>query len=110
MIGTSSTQTPRMTTFAAPLVRDELDSVVSTLCTRLPDRTRSEVEAVVAAVYAELAAGATVTAHLIPLTLNRSRRLLSSGPSKTSDRHSPDPILIEANTGRSLRANERNAK
>lgn len=99
-----------MTTFAAPLVHDELDSVVSTLCTRLPGRTRSEVEAVVAAVYAELAAEATVTAHLIPLTLNRSRRLLSSGPEETSDLHSPDPILIEANTGRKLQANERNAK
>jgi hypothetical protein len=99
-----------MTTFAAPLVHDELDSVVSTLCTRLPGRTRSEVEAVVAAVYAELAAGATVTAHLIPLTLNRSRRLLSYGPRGTSDLHSPDPILIEANIGRNLQANERNAK
>ncbi|WP_179964761.1 three-helix bundle dimerization domain-containing protein [Mycolicibacterium gadium] len=99
-----------MTTFAAPLVRDELDSVVSTLCTRLPGRTRSEVEAVVAAVYAELAAGATVTAHLIPLTLNRSRRLLSSGPGETSDLHSSVPMLIEANTGRILPANERNAK
>ncbi|ORB63870.1 three-helix bundle dimerization domain-containing protein [Mycolicibacterium tusciae] len=99
-----------MTTFAAPLVRDELDSVVSTLCTRLPGRTRSEVEAVVAAVYAELAAGATVTAHLIPLTLNRSRRLLSSGPRETSDLDSSEPMLIEANTGRTLPANERNAK
>ena len=110
MIGTSSTQTLRMTTFAAPLVYDELDSVVSTLCTRLPGRTRSDIEAVVAAVYAELAAGATVTAHLIPLTLNRSRRLLSSGPKETPDLHSPDPILIEANIGRNLQANERNAK
>jgi hypothetical protein len=66
-----------MTTFAAPLVHDELGSVVSTLCGRFPDRSRIEVEAVVAEVYAELAARATVTAHLIPLTLNRSRRLLS---------------------------------
>jgi hypothetical protein len=92
------------------LVHDELDSVVSTLCTRLPGRTRSEVEAVVAAVYAELAAGATVTAHLIPLTLNRSRRLLSPGPRETSDLNSPEPILIEANTGRNPQANERNPK
>jgi hypothetical protein len=67
-----------MTTFAEPLVHDELDSVVSTLCARNPDHARSEVEAVVAEVYAELAAGATVTAHLIPLTLNRSRRLLTT--------------------------------
>ena len=85
MLAPSSTQTLGMTTFAAPLVHDELDSVVSTLCTRFPDRARIEVEAVVAEVYAELAARATVTAHLIPLTLNRSRQLLSTGQSGTSD-------------------------
>ena len=110
MLGACSTQTPAMTTFAAPLVHDELDSVVSTLCTRLPGRTRSEVEAVVAAVYAELAAGATVTAHLIPLTLNRSRRLLGFGSTETSDLHSSEPMLNAANTKRDLPANERNAK
>jgi hypothetical protein len=67
-----------MTTFATPMVHDELDGIVSTLCKRFPDRARVEIEAVVTAVYAELAAGASVTAHLIPLTLNRSRRLLNS--------------------------------
>ncbi len=54
MLAPSSTQTLGMTTFRAPLVHDELDSVVSTLCTRFPDRARIEVEAVVAEVYAEL--------------------------------------------------------
>ncbi len=68
-----------MTTFAAPMVRDELDSVVSALCARFPNRARIDIEKVVAAQYAELAANATVTAHLIPLTLNRSRRLLALG-------------------------------
>jgi hypothetical protein len=67
-----------MTTFAAPMVRDELDGVVSTLCNRFPHRVRVEIVAVVAEVYAELAAKATVTAHLIPLTLNRTQRLLSN--------------------------------
>ncbi|MGO4443384.1 three-helix bundle dimerization domain-containing protein [Mycobacterium sp. 2YAF39] len=68
-----------MTTFAAPMVHDELDGVVSTLCVRFPDRPRSEIEKVVAHVYADLAAKATVTTHLIPLTLNRSRCLLGPG-------------------------------
>ncbi|MEO3756898.1 hypothetical protein ABGB19_01215 [Mycobacterium sp. B14F4] len=66
-----------MTTFAEPMVHDELEAVVSNLCTRFPGRSRSEVESVVAAVYADLVAQARVTAHLIPLTQNKSRRLLA---------------------------------
>lgn len=69
-----------MTIDKAPMIRDELGAVVSALCARFPDRNPSEVEHVVADVYAQLVANATVTAHLIPLTLNRSRRLLSSTP------------------------------
>ena len=65
-----------MTTLAEPMVHDELERVVVALCGRFPDRPRSEIQSVVAKVYAELAATATVSAHLIPLTLNRSRRLL----------------------------------
>lgn len=65
-----------MTAFAEPMVDDELDGVVSTLCTKFPELPRSDIEVVVANVYADLASNATVTAHLIPLTLNRSRRLL----------------------------------
>ena len=69
-----------MTTDEGPMVRDELEAVVSALCARFPDRNRSDAERVVADVYARLVASATVTAHLIPLTLNRSRRLLGSTP------------------------------
>ena len=69
-----------MTTDNGPMVRDELGAVVSALCARFPDRSRSDVERVVADVYGRLVASATVTAHLIPLTLNRSRRLLGSTP------------------------------
>ncbi len=72
-----------MTTEKGPMVRDELGAVVSALCTRFPDRSRSDVERVVADVYTRLVEGATVTAHLIPLTLNRSRRLLGSTPVET---------------------------
>jgi hypothetical protein len=69
-----------MTTDKGSMVRDELGAVVSALCARFPDRSRGDVERVVADVYARLIASATVTAHLIPLTLNRSRRLLGSTP------------------------------
>jgi hypothetical protein len=66
-----------MTALAEPVVHDELDSVVANLCARFPKRSRFEIETVVASVYAQLVANARVTAHLIPLTLNISRRLLS---------------------------------
>jgi hypothetical protein len=68
--------TLRMTTSVGPMVHDELQGVVSALCLRFPTRGRSEVESVVADVYEQLVANATITAHLIPLTLNRSRRVL----------------------------------
>ncbi len=68
--------TLRMTTSVGPMVHDELDGVVSTLCAKFPTRARNEVEAVVTDVYDQLAANATITAHLIPLTLNRSQRVL----------------------------------
>jgi hypothetical protein len=67
-----------MTTSVGPMVHDELQGVVSALCLRFPTRWRSEVESVVADVYEQLAANATITAHLIPLTLNRSRRVLGA--------------------------------
>jgi len=69
-----------MTTTAGRMVHDELDGVVSELCARFPTRPRSEIESVVADVYAELASNAEVVAHLIPLTLNRSRRRLHDTP------------------------------
>jgi hypothetical protein len=65
-----------MTAFTEPLLHDELDGLVSWLCLRFPGRSRGDVEDVVDGVFDELQRNATVTAHLIPLTLNRSRRLL----------------------------------
>ena len=67
-----------MVTTSGPMVHDELEAVVSALCVKFPTRSRREVESVVSDVYRQLAATATITAHLIPLTLNRSRRVLSS--------------------------------
>jgi hypothetical protein len=66
-----------MTAFADPMVHYELMGVVSTLSARFPNRSRDEIEDVVAKVHAELTENATITSHLIPLTLNRCRRLLS---------------------------------
>jgi hypothetical protein len=51
--------------------------VKSSLCARFPTRRRSEVERLVADVDGQLATDASITAHLIPLTLNRSRRALA---------------------------------
>jgi hypothetical protein len=50
--------------------------VTSTVCTKFPSRPRAEVEAVVGEAYRHLQAGAAVTSHLIPLTLNRSLRVM----------------------------------
>jgi Glycosyl hydrolase family 65, C-terminal domain len=82
------------------LLDDELESVVSALCARFPTRPRSDVEDVVTDVYGQLAGGATITAHLIPLTLNRSRRLLS-GPD------AGEPGTFGRRTGRGLRCARR---
>lgn len=66
------------------LVGDELDGLVSTLSARFPEFRRSEIGGVVAAVYAGLVAQARISTHLIPLTLNLSRRLLSSSSVSSS--------------------------
>lgn len=63
---------------AQPLVSDELESVVSMLCARHPQRSRAEVQSLVADAYQKLCGDARIHAHLIPLTLNRCRRVLSS--------------------------------
>lgn len=76
-----------MTTFVGPMVHDELQGVVSALCLRYPALSRSEVEIVVADVYEHLAASATITTHLIPLTLNRSRRVLRAREVSESSGH-----------------------
>ena len=64
---------------ASPLVNDELESVVSTLCAKVPGSGRGEVVELVVQVYQQLAAEAKVTTDLIPLTLNRCSRLLVRG-------------------------------
>jgi hypothetical protein len=73
-----------MTVMATSMTSDELAAVVSALRQKFPQLPAVEVETVVARVYAELAAGARVTAHLIPLTLNRSRRLLAGESDEAS--------------------------
>jgi hypothetical protein len=88
-----------MTTDKGPMVRDELGAIVSVLCARFPDRSRSDVERVVADVYARLVASATVTAHLIPLTLNRSRRLLGSMPMETVVAEPTESTLMAVASG-----------
>jgi hypothetical protein len=64
---------------AGSLTRDELRTVVSMLCARFPERSRAEVEGLVTDSYQRLSDDARIRAHLIPLTLNRCRRLLSEG-------------------------------
>ena len=55
---------------------DELGAVVAAVCAKFPDHSRAEVADLVSQSYRHLQAGATVTGHLIPLTLNRSLRLM----------------------------------
>lgn len=61
----------------APAVHDELDRTATMLMARFPDRRRDEIASVVAHTYRRLAARARITTHLIPLTLNISRRVLA---------------------------------
>ncbi|WP_369832292.1 three-helix bundle dimerization domain-containing protein [Mycobacterium sp. AT1] len=72
---------------AQPLVRDELGSVVAMLCARFPERTPREIERLVNDSYQRLWENARIHAHLIPLTVNRCRRLLSGPASACSGRH-----------------------
>jgi hypothetical protein len=66
-------------TIGRPMVQDELQAIVSMLCTRFPERNPGDVELLVTDVYQRLSGDARVRAHLIPLTLNRCRRLLAKG-------------------------------
>lgn len=61
------------------MVEDELGSITDVLCAKYPMRSREEVHAVVGDAYLHLVSTARVTTHLIPLTLNRARRVLESG-------------------------------
>lgn len=60
----------------ARIVNDELESIARMLCERYPDRHDDEITALVYGVCERLAAKATVTDHLIPLTLNQCLRVL----------------------------------
>jgi hypothetical protein len=75
------------------MVEDELGAVVAAVCARFPDHALAEVADLVSQSYRHLQVGATVTAHLIPLTLNRSLRLMreSTGPT----RHGTDADAAE---------------
>jgi hypothetical protein len=74
----------------------ELDGVVAALCARFPNRRRSEIECVVSEMYAQLAANSMITAHLIPLTLNRCRRVLHGVPMVSIAPDSVEPTLDAA--------------
>ena len=62
---------------APPLARRELEALTSMLRSRFPERGSHEIEQLVAGVHADLAGQARVRSHLIPLTLNRCRRILT---------------------------------
>lgn len=87
-----------MTTFDVPisdttpqptgkLVRDELTDVIRAVHAKFPDRPRSEVENVVRGTYRDLARTAVVTSHLIPLTLNRSTRVMRAAQGHDRGEH-----------------------
>ncbi len=56
--------------------RDELSDVIAAVHSKFAERPLEEAEDVVRSAYRDLACTATVTSHLIPLTLNRSMRLM----------------------------------
>ncbi|CAN5885957.1 hypothetical protein BH10ACT9_BH10ACT9_28130 [soil metagenome] len=69
------------------LVEDELDAVASAVHEKYPLCPRAEVTAVVLQSYRYLAEHATIRAHLIPLTLNRSLRMMRASAQDVT----PDP-------------------
>jgi hypothetical protein len=70
------------------MVRDELEAVIASVHAKFPDRPRPEIETVVREAYRDLARSAVVTSHLIPLTLNRSTRMMRA----IQDHHRHDGI------------------
>jgi hypothetical protein len=82
-----------------PLVRDELQAVVSMLCTRYPQHSRAEVQCLVTDVYRQLRGDARIHVHLIPLTLNRCRRLLSGGLATGPKGHDGSDVGSQSPTG-----------
>lgn len=57
---------------------DELESVAAMLSAKHPAVARAQIDALVHEAHQQLAANATVTTHLIPLTLNRCRKRLAA--------------------------------
>lgn len=72
--------------------RDELSGVITAVHSKFPDRTRDEVGDVVRSAYRHLAHNATVTSHLIPLTLNRSMRLMRIARNQHRDSGLGEPV------------------
>jgi len=71
-------ETPVLDAKARSLADYELARIVSVLRGKYPERDPEQISVLVAEVYRRLAENATVTTHLIPLTINRCRRLLES--------------------------------
>ncbi|WP_286274346.1 hypothetical protein [Mycobacterium antarcticum] len=69
---------------ATRMETDELAGIISAVCARFPGSPRADVETLVEGAFRHLKAGATVTAHLIPLTLNRSLRLMHESVATSS--------------------------
>lgn len=67
------------------VVDGELAGVAAAVCARFPQLSRAYVDGVVDAAYRHLRSSATITAHLIPLTLNRSMRIIQSARATTAN-------------------------
>jgi hypothetical protein len=93
-------------TIARSVIQDELHGVVTMLATRFPERSLVDIEWVVTDVYQRLSGNARVRAHLIPLTLNRCRRLLSdgcpAGQEGDDGRQDRPPTAVASRNGASL--------
>lgn len=76
--------------------RDELSDVITAVHSTFTDRTHDEVGEVVRGAYQHLARNATVTAHLIPLTLNRSMRLMRIAQNERRE-SGPGELVVKAN-------------
>ena len=73
--------------------RDELREVIAAVHSKFAERPREEVENVVLGAYRHLACSATVTSHLIPLTLNRSIRLMRALQDQRRENGPGEPLV-----------------
>lgn len=76
------------------VIGDELKSVSAALCAKNPAGNSQDMARLVHDVYQELASQARIIAHLIPLTLNVSRRRLADGYLATTATGPYEPLLI----------------